>query len=162
MASRRNVVSKAVIAVAGLVGFGAASASGRSVPSTADVSSFVLHGRRWRTTGRHEIPAEGDRISVRGELTDAKGELLGDFVAAGFAVGGGTHPAHGERLELHTFTLQDGTIIGSGTAGQLDGVFAILGGTGRYASARGTYVARQRHQDLGGDGTAEFEFTLTK
>jgi hypothetical protein len=162
MTSRRNVVSRAVVAIAGLVGLGAAGASARSAAPASAVSSFVLHGRRWRTTGRRDIPVEGDRISVRGELTDAKGELLGDFVAAGFAVGGGTHPAHGERLELHTFTLRDGTIIGSGTAGQLDGVFAILGGTGRYASARGTYVARQRHQDLGGDGTAEFEFTLAR
>ncbi|HEY6202584.1 MAG TPA: hypothetical protein VI056_06035 [Candidatus Limnocylindria bacterium] len=43
---------------------------------------------------------------------------------------------HGERLELHTFKLQGGTIIGSGTAGQLEGTFAILGGTGSYERAR--------------------------
>ena len=35
-----------------------------------------------------------------------------------------------------------------------------MGGTGRYAGARGTYVARQRRQELGGEGTAEFVLTL--
>jgi hypothetical protein len=58
--------------------------------------------------------------------------------------------------------LLDGTIIGSGTAGQLEGVFAILGGTGRYAGARGTYIARQHDQDFGGDGSAEFVLKLTR
>ena len=75
---------------------------------------------------------------MRGELIDEQQAVrVGKFYAAGFALGGGSHPAHGERLELHTFKLRDGTIIGSGTAGQLEGVFAILGGTGRYAGARG-------------------------
>ncbi len=100
---------------------------------------------------------------MRGDLIDEKeGTPIGEFYAAGFAIGGGSHPAHGERLELHTFKLRDGIIIGSGTAGQLEGTFAILGGTGSYASARGKYVARQRHQDFGGDGSAEFVLKLTR
>ena len=52
------------------------------------------------------------------------------------------------------------SLFGTGTAGQSDGAFAITGGTGRYAGVQGTYVARQQHADLGGDGTAEFVFTL--
>lgn len=63
-------------------------------------------------------------------------------------------------LGQHTFKLRDGTIVGTGTAGRLEGVFAILGGTGRYAGARGTYVARQRHHEFGGDGAAEFVLTF--
>jgi hypothetical protein len=165
MSSRRNVVSKTVLAIAGLAGLGAASGGTGKLIAGSEPSTFVLHGRNWRTNNdpMAALPSEGDRISVRGDLIDeSHGERIGDFFAAGFAIGGGLHPAQGERLELHTFKLPEGTIIGSGTAGQLEGVFAILGGTGRYASARGTYVARQRHQDLGGDGSAEFLFKLTR
>ena len=164
MTSRRSLVSRAVVATLGLVGVGVASV-GASVVSDSASNTLLLRGRNWRTSNSpmSDLPTEGDRISVRGDLIDdAKGERLGEFFGAGFAIGGGVHPAQGERLELHTFKLLDGTIIGSGTAGQLEGAFAILGGTGKYAGARGTYVARQHHLDLGGDGTAEFLFTLTK
>ncbi len=165
MTSRRNVVSKAVLAIASLAGIGAASGAGGKLVASPDPDTFVLRGRNWRTSGDPfgALPSEGDRISVRGDLIDeSQGERIGDFFAAGFAIGAGLHPAQVERLELHTFKLPGGTIIGSGTAGQLEGVFAILGGTGRYASARGTYVARQRHLDLGGDGSAEFLFKLAR
>ena len=162
MTTRRNAVSKALLAVAGLAGLGAAGAGGLKLAATSEPSAVVLYGRNWRTS-QSELPTEGERISVRGELIDAEqGAPVGEFYAAAFAIGGGSHPAQGERLELHTFKLRDGTIIGSGTAGQLEGVFAILGGTGRFAGARGTYVARQRHQDFGGDGSAEFVLKLTR
>lgn len=36
----------------------------------------------------------------------------------------------------------------------------MIGGTGRYAAARGSYSAHQHPQELGGDGTAEFKFDL--
>ena len=134
MTTRRNAVSRALMALAGVAGMGAASAGGAKLMSPSKPSALVLRGRNWRTLeGRlGELPTEGERISVRGDLIDEReGKPIGEFYAAGFAIGGGSHPAHGERLELHTFKLQDGTIIGSGTAGQLGGVFAILGGTGR-------------------------------
>ena len=80
---------------------------------------------------------------------------------AGHCLGPGAASADTERLELHTFKLRDGTIVGSGTSGALDGEFAILGGTGRYAGARGTYLTRHNRREHGGDGTAEFHLTLT-
>ena len=165
MTTRRSALSRALMGLAGMAGIGAAGVGATKLVPPSEPSALVLRGRNWRTVeGRlGELPTEGERISVRGELIDeAQGKPIGEFYAAGFAIGGGSHPAQGERLELHTFKLQDGTIIGSGTAGQLEGVFAILGGTGRYAGARGTYVARQRHQDFGGDGSAEFELKLTR
>jgi len=162
MTTRRNAVSRALLAVAGLAGLGAASAGGLRLAAPSEPNAFVLYGRNWRTS-QSELPTEGERISVRGELIDPeRGAPVGEFYAAAFAIGGGSHPAQGERLELHTFKLRDGTIIGSGTSGQLEGVFAILGGTGRFASARGTYIARQRHQDFGGDGSAEFVLKLMR
>ena len=52
---------------------------------------------------------------------------------------------------------------GSGTTlpGVADNEFAIVGGTGRYAGARGTYLARRDPLEFGGDGTASFEIDLT-
>jgi hypothetical protein len=38
--------------------------------------------------------------------------------------------------------------------------FAVVGGTGRYAGARGAYVASQHLRELGGDGTAHFVLDL--
>jgi hypothetical protein len=64
-------------------------------------------------------------------------------------------------LEYHSFNLQKGTILGLGTGtGGGESMFAIVGGTGSYAGARGTYVAHQLPRELGGDGTAEFRLTL--
>ncbi|MCA1844417.1 MAG: hypothetical protein LC792_14755, partial [Actinobacteria bacterium] len=49
-------------------------------------------------------------------------------------------------------------IIGTGTATpdpDRPDAFAVIGGTGRYAGARGSYAVRQGYRELGGDGTAE-------
>jgi hypothetical protein len=162
--TRRGVLGRGLLFLTGLAGLGAA-AGGRLSFSRSARDSLVLYGRNWRgsTRGRRpgELPLEGDRITVRGDLLERPdGAPVGEFVAAAFNLGGATHPAQSERLELHTFKLADGAIFGTGIAGRLEGTFAILGGTGRYAGAQGVYVARQGHTELGGDGAAEFVFTL--
>jgi hypothetical protein len=63
---------------------------------------------------------------------------------------------YGGVLQLQTLDLLDGTIVGIGAGGVHENPFAIVGGTGRYAGLRGTYVARQSPREHGGDGTAEF------
>jgi len=45
-----------------------------------------------------------------------------------------THPA-----VLHTFTLDHGTIVGTGPAA-LEGTYTVVDGTGAYAGVRGTYT----------------------
>ena len=86
--------------------------------------------------------------------------MVGHFTAAHL-----THDspfaAGASSLEIHTFALKDGTIHGLGSAARgAEGHFVILGGTGRYAGASGSYVARQSSRELGGNGTAEFHLTL--
>jgi len=121
---------------------------------------LVLYGSNWR--GYHgDVPREGERVSVRGDLhSEPGGAPVGEFFATAIAFGGASHPALAERQEMHTFKLHDGSIFGTGTAGALEGSFAVLGGTGRYAGVQGTYAARQGHKELGGDGAAEFAFDL--
>ena len=156
--TRRGVLGRGLVLLAGL----GAAVAGRPALARARSGSLVLYGRNWRGYGRGGgLPLDGDRLSLRGDLlARPDGDPVGEFVATAFAFGGAAHPAHSERLELHTFKLAEGTIFGTGTVGGLEGAFAILGGTGRYAGAHGTYVARQGHPELGGDGAAKFVFDL--
>jgi hypothetical protein len=90
------------------------------------------------------------------------GTVIGHFTAAHL-----THDspfgAAVSSLEIHAFTLRDGTIHGLGSVERgADGQFLILGGTGRYAGIQGSYLARQATRELGGDGAAEFRLTLTR
>ena len=89
-----------------------------------------------------------------GRIHDAKGRELGRFRAANLAGTGGV-------LQLQTFDLVDGTILGIGSAGIHENPFAIVGGTGRYVGVSGTYVAKQSPTERGGDGTAVFTLTLS-
>ena len=156
--TRRGALRRGLVLLGGLVGVGAA---GKGVVADAD-ASLVLYAR---DLDGHPggLPRRGDRLMLRGELLDRPdGEPVGELYGTAFALHGpGAQATDAERLELHTFKLRDGTIIGSGAAGVVEGEFAILGGTGRYAGARGTYIARHNRRELGGDGTAEFRLTLT-
>ena len=92
--------------------------------------------------------------SPAGRLVDARGRELGSFRAANLLGTGGA-------LQLQTFDLTDGTILGIGSAGMHENPFAIVGGSGLYVGASGTYVAKQSPRETGGDGTAVFTLTLT-
>jgi len=160
--TRRGALGRGLLFLGGFIGLGAAKAT-----AAPDQRALVLYARnvdghvgRQRPGG---LPHRGDRLTLRAELLDRPdGDPIGELHGAGFALHGpGAHAEDAERLELHTFRLRDGTIVGSGTSGSLDGEFAILGGTGRYAGVRGTYVARHSRRELGGDGTAEFRLMLT-
>jgi hypothetical protein len=143
----------------GLLFFGGLGAVGAGKLALDRSDSLVLYGSNWR--GYENLPREGERIAVRGDLhTERGGAPVGEFFASAIAFGGSSHPALAERQETHTFKLGDGSIFGAGTAGGLEGSFAVVGGTGRYAGVQGTYTARQGHHELGGDGAAEFVFDL--
>ena len=165
--SRRSMLGRGALLVAGALGF-----SGARRAETARAARGMGTGTELRLYGRHlhlhapsrrsgEVPAKGDRHSAYAELLDRpRGVVVGHFTAAHL-----THEspfaAVASSLEIHTFSLKDGTIHGLGSASRgLDGHFVILGGTGRYAGAQGSYVARQHPRELGGNGTAEFHLTL--
>jgi hypothetical protein len=104
---------------------------------------------------------------ARGEIVDTpvRGRKVAEFFATYHRLSEPGKVASHEpgSLELHTFVFSDGTIVGSGVASaasESEGHFAIVGGTGRYLGVRGAYVAKQRHLELGGDGTASFTFTF--
>ena len=162
--TRLGALKRALLLAAGAAGLGAGRAGAVTVPG---VTSLVLHGRNLRSFSRErrsgELPLGGDRQTGHAELFHAPGgRPAGELHIAAFTLHGPGEPRAGdaERLELHTFVLENGTIVGSGALGRRGGEFAVLGGTGRYAGARGTYLVRGHGPALPGDGTAEFAFTL--
>ena len=117
-----------------------------------------LYGTSWRLAApgveAGQLPTPADLRVPEGKLVDKRGRELGSFRAASLL-------GSGSPIQLHTFDLVDGTILGIGAVGVHENPFAIVGGTGRYAGVTGTYVAKQSPRELGGDGTAEFTITLT-
>jgi hypothetical protein len=169
--SRRSVLGRGLALVAGVVGLGATNAQA-ATPKTegtalkaGEAELLVLYGRGFHLDSqaklRGQVPRSGDRHSAYGELLDRpKGKMVGQFSAMHL-----THdsPFAGgaSSLEIHTFTLKDGTIHGLGAVARgAEGHFVILGGTGRYSGVTGSYVARQNARELGGNGTATFHMTL--
>lgn len=168
--TRREIIRTGVVAGGAL--FGAAAVYRGDAPKSGqenESAPTLIQARGLRLTAptfrKGKQPTAGERILVTAELVDGTGEtavghLYGEYVALGTSAGGAGSPT---SLETHTFAFADGTLVGSGTAtrdlGTLDS-FAIVGGTGRYAGATGTYTARQGPLELGGDGTAEYHINL--
>lgn len=171
--SRRAVLRNGLLALgalAGAVGFAEAVEKVKtgSLPAAkTGVTSLTLVGSDWHLTSpglrRGDIPKRGDHVSVTGAVAVAGSRDAGRFFAS---VQHLDNPAgHGPyalvQLETHTFQLPGGTLIGVGTMipGQ-ESSYAIVGGTGDYLGASGSYTGRQSPFEIGGDGTAQFTLTL--
>ena len=168
VSSRRGLLGRGLLVAAGVVGLGGAVRHSHSSPAAEAVkplrTELKLYGRHLhlhapaRKAG--ELPQKGDRHSAYAELSDRPdGTAIGSFSAARMALD--SPFAAASSLEIHTFDLDGGIIHGLGSAlrGE-DGQFLVLGGTGKFTGATGTYLARQLPRELGGDGTAEFHLTL--
>jgi hypothetical protein len=166
VSSRRGLLGRGMLVAAGVLGLGgAAKRSSETGPTSPAATELTLFGRQYhlhapeRRAG--ELPQKGDRLTAYAELAERPGgSAVGDFTAAHLALD--SPFAGASSLEIHSFNLADGTIHGLGSAARgADGHFVILGGTGRFAGATGSYLARRLPRELGGDGTAEFHLTLT-
>lgn len=163
-ATRRSALARGLVLVGGLVGLGAAGAAGEAVAAPGATTLVLYAGgmRGFSHDRRHgELARSGDRVTFEGELRDRPdGRRVGELHAAAFTLRGPGGGGAAERIELHTFVLEDGTLVGSGAGGASGGSFAILGGTGRFAGARGSYVLRRSGHEPGGHETAELAITL--
>jgi hypothetical protein len=161
--SRQGLLKRCLALVAGTIGLGAGAASAASAAGGEGTKlrfrgsemSARVHGR---LRGRPARP--NDHFDVHGQLADRTGRAVGTFTATGLVVptrfNGGT-----STVEQHVFVFGDGTITGAGQRVDGAGTFAVTGGTGRYSGARGSYTAVVSPDGLGGDGTADFDLTLS-
>ena len=164
-AGRRSFLRRSAFGVAAALGLGAGGrALVRDDGSAATVAvgkgqtTLTLRGADWRLVAPYSkagvMPAAEAAPATHGRIVAQDGTALGQFQAAAV-------PGAAGRFQLHSFELTDGSILGMGAGALDDAVFAIVGGTGRWQGATGSYVARQRPRELGGDGTAEFILNVT-
>ncbi len=163
--TRRRVLARGALVVGALAGvLGAGSLAVAKGVASGQQVNMRLKGRQWHlvAVGKRpgELPLPGESVSLYGALDgDAGGHFYSSSIFVGAPLGDGLQAA--SYVESHHFNLEEGTIVGAGTW-HVSGPsrFAVIGGTGRYAHASGSYEAVQRPLELGGDGTAEFTFNL--
>ena len=154
---RRTLLQRGFALLAGGV---AVATSGRTVraeepapKATAprqDGQMLTLYARRRPVAGvRSGAHAHGPdaRTLATGELLDGPaGTAVGSFYTNCFCMGTplGPHKRAASNLEFQVLELSDGTLFGIGGGADASGTkaHAIVGGTGRYAGARGSYVER--------------------
>ena len=153
---RRALLQRSALLIGGALGLGATAHAGAPKPPEA---TLRLLGRRRSRTG----VARGANPSAYGDLTrETGGPKVGTFHSSGLGQGGAPHGlAAAPALELQTFSLDEGTLFGLGAKGR-DGerTCAVLGGTGRFAAASGTYSERPASGADAARGAVEFVFTL--
>ena len=169
-AKRRSILKSGALVLAGAMSFAGLSKETAVEAAMGDGgggTTLTLYGRQWQMVAADRrsatLPVQGDRVAMYGEFLDAVGgRKIGEFYATCFFVDSpfGVNPFAAANVEMHTLNLEGGSIIGMGSATAGENEYAIVGGTGRFLGARGSYVAQQRPWELGGDGTAEFVITL--
>jgi hypothetical protein len=174
--TRRTVLQRCLVFVAGALGVSLAAPEARSEPVPPAPSpppepnsgkTLKFYARRLHVhSGSQkpgELPAWNGRLNSHGDLLDqANGAKVGEFSATCFAPEspfGCAGSAH--AVELQTLKVTNGTLFGIGSAGPMaegERAHAILGGTGRFAGAQGSYVIRQ---NPAGRGEESVEFVIT-
>jgi hypothetical protein len=175
--TRRGALKSGVALLAGAVGLevvgrtrdAAAEPLPLPLPAASRTATTVtLHARHLRAVpvgGRPGMPVEnGARLTLLADLVDARGAAVGSLTGLSHCTAAplSSDDSPVGAVEMHTLTLRDGTILAMGTAPAVawgTGAFAVVGGTGRYAGATGSYVAEQQ-TDAGGQGCARFTLTL--
>jgi hypothetical protein len=164
--ARRTLLKKGLIGAAAATAVIATGGKANAAVIAPSGSTLKLVGQGFHAfTGERVgvLPSKGDAYSVYGELLDASGVKVGDFMATCTAIDSPfeiTGQGIGS-IETQTLNLRDGSIIGMGAGTGATRAYAIVGGTGKYASARGSYTATIDTYGLGGSGAAAFEITLS-
>lgn len=137
--------------------------------AVVDSEKHLRFYARTRSLNTHlpgDAAAAADRRGRRGALlTQPHGEQVGEYYATCLSHPGafGVHLAESPGVDLQTFRLPQGTLFGAGANERNDAggtVHAVLGGTGRYAGARGTFSLTPLRLETGGKEWVEIEINL--
>jgi hypothetical protein len=163
---RRTLLQRGLVLLTGALGLGtvARRVESAAAPAPKTDPTLRLHGRRGQAPSR--LPGRsGERLVRYGELLDGPdGKRIGQFFTSGFCLETpfGPQPAAASNLEFQTFQLPEGTLFGIGAAGAgAERTLAILGGTGRFAAVRGSYVEREVPSRTPGRDAVEFVVSLS-
>jgi hypothetical protein len=167
---RRTLLQRGLVAVGAALGLGVAHRRASAWADAGPATPARDTGRTLRLFGRgRTVAAAGvgrsSRALRRCELLDGPdGRTVGEFFASGFQLetAFGPQPAAASNIELHTFRLGEDTLFGIGAPLPRgpERTHALLGGTGRFAGARGSYVEREVEGGASGRGRVEFVVTL--
>jgi len=161
---RRTLLQRGLVLLTGAFGVGAGARAAESTVAPAEEAGRItFYGRRGQAPSR--LPGRsGARLVRSGEILDRPdGKRIGQFFASGFCMETplGPEVAAPSNLEFQTFHLPEGTLFGIGAAGgRGERTLAILGGTGRFAAARGSYVEREVGPAVPGREAVEFVLTI--
>ena len=164
--ARRTLLKRGLVGAAAVTAVIAGGGRANAAVIAPTGGTIKLLGRGFHAfTGERVglLPSKGDAYSIYGELLDASGVKVGDFVASCTATDSPfelTGQGQGS-IDTQTLNLRDGSIVGMGAGTGATRAYAIVGGTGRYAGARGSYTATLDTYGLGGSGEAAFEITLS-
>ena len=159
--SRRDLLTRAGLlagaaGVAGVVGSGRPAAAASSATFTRPDLPTVIRGADWRLVrpgvAPGTLPGAGSVTLPLGRLVNEDGAHIGMFESSAL-------PTSGKGTVVHQLTFEHGTIsaVGPSTLGEAS--FAVIGGTGNFAGATGSYRLRQQPAPSG--GTAEFTLDIT-
>jgi hypothetical protein len=163
---RRTLLQRGLALIGGALGVGAVGGEVHARSETrAPAQTLHLVGRRRTAARRAGAAQDAHQHAVSsGDLLDATGkETIGSYHTNGFCLEtrlGSPLPSE-SNIAFQTFVLAEGSLFGLGGGPSPDGdrTCAVLGGTGRYAGAQGTYVERVPSQPAARNAV-EFVFTL--
>lgn len=168
---RRGFLQGTLVFLGGLLG--AKAAPGTATPGITQTPTrsgnrlrFYARNRVLVSAGAHEAGGVAERRGRRGALTvEPGGDSIGEYFSTDLGQSGafGSSSSAGTGVELQTFRFSDGTLFGAGANERgADGTshHAILGGTGRYAGARGTCSLKPHTGQECGPNWMEIEINL--
>lgn len=145
---RRGFVQRVLCIFGGAFGASALPPSTTAAPakpvSVPNSGTIRLH---LECRHKHKTGQQSGRVVCGGEILDRAGGLaVGQFHANCFSAEstfGTPNPFAASNVEMHTIRLADGMIFGMGANNSktdIEKAHAIIGGTGKFAGARGTYI----------------------
>lgn len=165
---RRVLLQRGAALLGGAIGLGGTTAAASSAiagaagdgatKSSSETLRFFGQRRTRARAGRSARLATGAPAAYGDLALEPGAEPVGSFRSNGLGQAGALPDLPVAALEIQTFALGDGTLFGIGAPAGRDGErhCAVLGGTGRFATSRGSYLERPAATA----GLVEFVFTL--
>lgn len=159
--TRRSLFGAALAAT----GAGLMSRFGDAAAAPPVVQTLYLDRYATATGDKRGQRGRGDQTVLRGALRTAEGDDAGEIFASALTMPGPVTDGapRTARMEIHNLQLRDGTLIAMGTTfaqEDVPNVYTVIGGTGRYATARGAYTFDDNPNVARPEGAATITFDL--